>query len=127
MPRQKSKTGNDSMHHRATLDLSAALMMSALLSACSSNEGLLAPTPAIFAPPQNRAPVVGAQPTNAADELNLLYITDRAPIMDPQTNALSYGSERSHIMSFGSIDIRFEPDSNGAAGEMQLSGIREIG
>ena len=30
-------------------------------------------------------------------------------------------------MSFGSIDIRIEPDSNGAMGEMKLGGINEIG
>ena len=47
--------------------------------------------------------------------------------MDPQTNALSYGSERSRTMSFGSIDIRIEPDLNGAMGEMKLGGIKEIG
>ena len=40
------------------------------------------------------------------NDLNILYVTDRTPIADAQTNALSYGSERSRIMSFGSVDIR---------------------
>ena len=115
------------MHHRAALGFCAGLMGSALLGACSSNEGLLAPTSAIFSAPQNRAPVDSAQPINATGDLNLLYVTDRALTADPQTNALAYGSERSRTMSFGSIDIRIEPDSNGAAGEMQLGGIKEIG
>jgi esterase/lipase superfamily enzyme len=61
-----------------------------------------------------------------ASDLDLLYVTDRAPITDPQTNALSYGSERSRTMSFGSIEIRVEPNSN-ATGEMKLGAITEIG
>ena len=30
-------------------------------------------------------------------------------------------------MSFGSIDIRIEPDSSGGTGDMKLDGIEEIG
>jgi hypothetical protein len=30
-------------------------------------------------------------------------------------------------MSFGSVDIRTEPDSNGVMGEMKLGRVREIG
>ena len=115
------------MSHRAALGFYAGLMGLALLSACSPTEGLLTPTPANFAAPQDRAPVNSAQPIYTSNDLNLLYVTDRAPIADPQTNALSYGSERSRTMSFGSIDIRIEPDSNGAMGEMKLGGIKEIG
>ena len=125
--RKMSKRGNKSLSHRAALGFYAGLMGLALLSACSPTEGLLTPTPAIFAAPQDRAPVNSAQPIYTSNDLNLLYVTDRAPIADPQTNALSYGSERSRTMSFGSIDIRIEPDSNGAMGEMKLGGIKEIG
>jgi len=99
----------------------------ALLSACSPSEGLLTPTPANFAAPEDRAPVNSAEPVYPSNDLNLLYVTDRAPIADPQTNALSYGSERSRTMSFGSIDIRIESDSSEAMGEMKLGGIKEIG
>ncbi len=115
------------MSHRAAPGLCAGLMGLTLLSACSPTEGLLTPTPAIFAPPQDRAPVNSAQSIYKANDLKLLYVTDRAPIVDPQTNALSYGSERSRTMSFGSIDIHIEPDSNGAMGEMKLGEIKEIG
>src|ERR1700761_3816079 len=93
-------------------------LLAALLSACSTKE-LLAPTPAAFAPPPNR-PLAGAQPINASRDLNLLYVTDRAPVSDPRTTALSYGPERSRTMSFGSIDIRIEPDTSGGAGDMKL-------
>ena len=115
------------MRHRAPLGFSAGLMGAALLGACSPTNGLLTPTPAIFAPTQDRASVNTARPISTSDDLNLLYVTDRAPIANPQTNALSYGSERSHIMSFGSIDIRIGPDSSGAMGEMKLGGVKEIG
>ncbi len=120
------------MRHPAAFGFYAGLIGLALLSACSPPEGLLTPTPANFAAPQDRAPVNSAQPIHTSNDLNLLYVTDRAPIADPQTNALSYGSERSRTMSFGSIDIRIEPDSDGAIGEMKLGGtddgrIRNLG
>jgi esterase/lipase superfamily enzyme len=114
------------MRYWTRLGFSAGLLGAALLSACSTKE-LLAPTPAVFTAPQNRLPVDGAQPVNASGDLNLLYVTDRAPASDPQTTALPYGSERSRTMSFGSIDIRIEPDSSGATGDMKLDGIEEIG
>ncbi len=110
----------------APLGFSAGLLGAVLLSACSTKE-LLAPTPAAFAAPENRPPVDGAQPVNASGDLNLLYVTDRAPASDPQTTTLSYGSERSRTMSFGSIDIRVEPDSSGGTEEMKLDGVKEIG
>ncbi len=114
------------MRHWAVLGFSAGLLGTFLLSACSSRD-LLAPTPAAFDAARYRAPVDGARPTNASGDLNLLYVTDRAPIADPRTNALSYGSERSRTMSFGSITIRIEPDSSEPMGEMKLDGIHEIG
>src|SRR6476660_7294596 len=100
----KNEGGHSSMRFWAGLGFSTGLAGVALLSACSTQE-LLAPTPAVFTAPQNRLAVV-----NASGDLNLLYVTDRAPASDPQTTALSYGSERSRTMSFGSIDIRIEPD-----------------
>src|SRR5271165_3668027 len=98
------------MSRWAALGIAAGLMGTAFLSACSPDGGLKASTPALFAAPQNRAKVDSAEPVHTSDDLDLLYVTDRAPITDPQTNALSYGSERSYTMSFGSVDVRFEPD-----------------
>ncbi len=115
------------MRHRAPFGFPAGLMGAALLGACAPKEGLPAPTPAIFAARTNQAPVHSDSSIDTSEDLNLLYVTDRAPITDPQTNALSYGSERSRTMSFGSIDIRIEPDSTGATGETKLGEIKEIG
>src|SRR5271166_1082770 len=66
--RKMSKRGNKSLSHRAALGFCAGLMGLALLSACSPTEGLLTPTPAIFAAPQDRAPVEGAQPLSRAND-----------------------------------------------------------
>ena len=110
------------MSRRGAFGFYAGLMGLALLSACSPTEGLLTPTPANFAAPQDRAPVNSAQPIHPSNDLNLLYVTDRAPIVDPQTNALSYGSERSRTMSFGSIDIRIEPDFKRSHGRDEARG-----
>ena len=118
---------HEALNQGAALGFYSGLMGLALLSACSPTDGLLIPTPANFVAPQDRTPVNSAQPIYTSNDLNLLYVTDRAPIADPQTNALSYGSERSRTMSFGSIDIRIEPDSDGAVGEMKLGEIKEIG
>jgi esterase/lipase superfamily enzyme len=109
------------------LGFSVGLIGAAALSACSPKEGLLEPSPEILAIPRNQAMVASAQPAIASDDLRLLYITDRVKIADPQTGAFSYGSERSYTMSFGSIDVRVEPDSNGTMGEMKLATIKEIG
>src|SRR5208283_36399 len=113
------------MSRWAALGIAAGLMGTAFLSACSPDGGLKASTPALFAVPQNR--VDSAEPVRTSHDLNLLYITDRAPVADPQTGARSYGSERSYTMSFGSVDVRVEPDSNGPTGEMRLGAITEIG
>ena len=118
---------HQALNQRAALGFYSGLMGLALLSACSPTDGLLMPTPANFVAPQDRTPVNSAQTIYTSNDLNLLYVTDRAPIADPQTNALSYGSERSRTMSFGSIDIRIESDSSEAMGEMKLGGIKEIG
>jgi esterase/lipase superfamily enzyme len=126
--RQKAtKAKERSMRYLEAVRFSAGVIGAALLSGCSATEGSLAPRPAVFATPQNEAAVSSTQPAVASHDLNLLYITDRAKIVDPQTGAFSYGSERSYTMSFGSIDVRVEPDSTGAMGEMKLTTIQEIG
>src|SRR5271165_6320064 len=122
----KNSRGTKAMGRWAALGIAAGLMGTAFLSACAPDGSLTAPTSALFAAPQNRAMVDHAEPVQASDDLDLLYVTDRAPITDPQTNALSYGSVRSRTMSFGSIEIRVEPESN-AMGELKLGAITEIG
>src|SRR5271165_290075 len=110
----------------AAVGIAAGLIGAAVLSACSPDGGLKAPpTAALLLAPQNRPMADSAEPVHTSDDFDLLYVTDRAA--DPQTNALSYGSERSRTMSFGSIEIRIEPNSDGAMGEMKLGGIKEIG
>jgi hypothetical protein len=72
------------LSQRAALGFYAGLMGLVLLSACAPMEGLVTPTPGIFAAPQDRAPVSSAQPINTSNDFNLLYVTDRAPIRIPR-------------------------------------------
>jgi esterase/lipase superfamily enzyme len=125
--KQDKKNNKIALPYLDALGFCAGLIGAAALSACSPKEGLLAPTPTMFAAPQNQAMVASTEPANASDDFSLLYITDRAKIVDPQTGAFSYGSERSYTMSFGSIDVRVEPASDGTVGETKLSTIQEIG
>jgi esterase/lipase superfamily enzyme len=104
----------------------AALIGAALLGACSPKETLPSPASLVVGTPANPAAVEGARRVNAAEDLNLLYVTDRAKIVDPTTGAFSYGSERSYTMSFGSIDVRLS-GAMGDAGETRLAAIQEIG
>ncbi len=115
------------MRYMGAFGSSAGLIGAALLSACSPKDGLPGPTPAIYAAPQNQAAVDSAQSMSASEDLDLVYVTDRKQIADPQTGALSYGSDRSYTMSFGSIEMRVEPDSNAATGELKLVAVKEIG
>jgi esterase/lipase superfamily enzyme len=115
------------MRLKAVFGVLACLGGAVLLTACSPEDGGLAPTPTIFASAEARAMVDSDHSINDSDNLNLLYVTDRAPIADPETGALTYGSDRSRSISFGSIDLRVEPGSNGATGELKLGEVKEIG
>lgn len=99
----------------------------ALFSACSCTQSVVTQTTAIVAVAHDAERAREAKHASTPDELELLYVTDRAPLVNPQSNTLSYGSERSHAMSFGSIDMRIEPDAKGSPEELKLAGIQEIG
>ena len=99
------------MRHLGPLGPPAVLIGAALLGRLLA-EGTpsSSPTSLVVRAPDIRSPVEGAQSANSAEDLELLYVTDRAKIVDPTTGAFSYGSERSYTMSFGSIDVRAGPD-----------------
>ena len=78
-----------------------ALGAVALLVGCAGRPGLM-PTPRIYtgdvAPPLFTGP---APPTTSVD---LLYVTDRAPVTKPD-GSLAYSSDRSRSMAFGSVTV----------------------
>src|SRR5277367_2864687 len=103
----------------------AGLAIAAFLSACSP-EDALAPTPSIYAGPQATA-LVETRRLNSGDDLSLVYVTDRAPIADPATGALSYGAGRSSFMSFGTINAEVTPSTPTDPGRLKLGPPTEIG
>ena len=115
------------MRHLGSLGPPAVLIGAALLAACSPKELLPAsPASLVVRTPGNPSPVESAQSANSVEDIELLYVTDRAKTVDPATGAFSYGSERSYTMSFGSIDVRLS-NANGAAGDTTLAAVKEIG
>ena len=108
-------------------DLARALAGTAiggLLSACSPQDAL-APTPAIYA--GATALAENSRPSGDGEDLSLVYVTDRAPVADPATGALSYSAGRSPFMSFGTIDVDITPSTPTDTGKLKLGPVTEIG
>jgi esterase/lipase superfamily enzyme len=100
------------MLHRQIASL-IALCMVAILSACTPKNALM-PTPAIYAGPAARPIFAGTLAANPPHMLDLLYVTDREPIAGPR-GELAYSTNRSRVMTFGSIALAIE-DEEGKAG-----------
>ena len=81
------------------LSLSGAIL---LLQACTSIPALM-PTPNIMAH-ANAYPAASINPLHRSNLVDLLYITDRAPGLNEQ-GLLSYGSDRSASLAYGSALI----------------------
>jgi esterase/lipase superfamily enzyme len=114
------------MRHLCSPGPPVVLMGAVLLGACTPNALLPQPTSLAVRTPEDQPVVASAQRDAPAPDLDLLYVTDRAKTANP-TGAVSYGPERSYTMSFGSIDVRAGSGSSGAAGDMSLAAITELG
>ena len=67
-----------------------------------------------------------ARPGRQGD-LSILYVTDRAPIVGPD-GTLSYGSDRSRTMSFGSMGLAAaDGGSSNSKTDLSIAETREIG
>lgn len=107
-----------------------------LLVACSPQD-TLAPTPSIYVGQGAKPMLDNLQSADGRDDFSLLYVTDRAPVTDPATGALTYGAGRSRFLSFGSVDVSIrepvatDPASASSASasksEMKLGAANEIG
>src|SRR5208337_2784074 len=114
------------MHLKRLLWGLTGVAIAVSVSACSP-EDALAPTPSIYAGPQATALIDNPRSTGG-DDLGLIYVTDRAPMTDPATGALSYGAGRSRFMSFGTVDVDVIPPSSPTdAGKLKLGAVSEIG
>jgi esterase/lipase superfamily enzyme len=95
-------------HRRQTL---AVLAVAALLAAgCASKPRQLMPTPVVYQAPGGE-PVVTlpAEQRGHSTDVDLLYITDRAPQTDPESD-LPYGQQRAKRIEFGSARVEIGPD-----------------
>jgi esterase/lipase superfamily enzyme len=87
-----------------------ALLAALLASGCATGPRQLMPTPTLYQLPSGR-PVfdqVAQLRQPRGPDLDLLYITDRAPQSDPD-NPLPYGQQRARHIAFGSAQVRVVP------------------
>jgi esterase/lipase superfamily enzyme len=87
-----------------------ALLAALLASGCATGPRQLMPTPTLYQLPGGQ-PLFdrAAQPRQPRDpDLDLLYITDRAPQSGPD-NPLPYGQQRARHIAFGSAEVRVGP------------------
>jgi esterase/lipase superfamily enzyme len=89
----------------------AVLAVAALLAAgCASKPRQLMPTPVVYQEPGGE-PLL-TQPSElrgASTDVDLLYITDRGPETDPESD-LPYGQSRARRIEFGSARVEIGPD-----------------
>ncbi|MDX1433212.1 MAG: alpha/beta hydrolase [Gammaproteobacteria bacterium] len=78
------------------------------LGGCASNRPMM-PTPTVYAAGVE-APFTGLPAARRSAELDILYITDRAP--DAEAGPLLYGSGRSPSIAFGNAVVRIGPDAS---------------
>jgi esterase/lipase superfamily enzyme len=87
------------------LPCAGALAALAVLAGCSSTFPLM-PTPMLYAGKAGRPLFAKAPPAQHTLDLDLLYVTDRAPRTDPD-DPLPYTAERSRALAFGAASVKF--------------------
>jgi len=88
-----------------------SMMLSALLllAGCAGSSRTMMPVPNVYTGDSPRELFQELPEELRGSELDLLYVTDRAPETDSEEN-LVYGSGRSHSPAFGSAVVRILPD-----------------
>jgi esterase/lipase superfamily enzyme len=78
-----------------------------LLTGCASQRPLM-PTPSLYTGAEARPLFVEVPTERRIPSIDLLYVTNRAPVADQQ-GKLSYGSQRSKSVAFGSAKVELGP------------------
>ena len=81
----------------------AGLALASILGACNSDHSSM-PTPAIYVGAGAKPMFESASANHGANNIDLFYVTDRAPIIAPD-GSLSYGVDRSRHTSLGSLTV----------------------
>jgi esterase/lipase superfamily enzyme len=85
------------------------ILWAVLLSAgCATTERALMPTPSIYQMPGGRPVFDSREDAARSPNLDLVYITDRAPDTSAE-GTLPYGEERAKRIAFGSAEVRMVP------------------
>jgi esterase/lipase superfamily enzyme len=79
-----------------------------LIGGCATGARPLMPTPALYQLPGGQAVFDLPPESRLSPDLDLLFITDRAPQTDPE-RTLPYGEERARQIAFGSAQVRVVP------------------
>jgi hypothetical protein len=91
-------------HFRMALPALAIL----LLGACSTERSLM-PTPLVYTGLASRIFRSDVPTTRRQPDIDLLYITDRAPSTGPD-DSLPYGEDRARSVAFGAAIVNLGPD-----------------
>lgn len=92
---------------RLLIVLSLPLLM--VLGGCSTPPRTLMPTPLLYQDPAGPTPFSQTVAGRRQPTVDLLYVTDRAPETNPESN-LPYGEERGRRLVFGSAQVRMPAD-----------------
>jgi len=89
----------------------AALLAIVILTGCAGPR-LLMPTPVVYLAPSGQPVFEQTTVEELRPEVDLLFITDRGPPLDPDF-PLPYGQQRSTSIAFGSAKVRILPELSG--------------
>src|SRR5262245_52076453 len=83
----------------------ACVAVALALAGCATTTRPLMPTPMLYVGPEAK-PLFGPSTERQSPDLDLLFITDRAPATDPD-DPLPYSALRSRSIAFGSTTVEF--------------------
>jgi len=98
------------MPRRASRFTIIAMVTLLAATGCASKPRQLMPTPVVYQTP-NGEPVITlpAETRSASTDVDLLYLTDRGPETNPESD-LPYGQDRAKRIEFGSARVEIGPD-----------------
>jgi esterase/lipase superfamily enzyme len=96
--------------------VAVGLLAALLIGGCATSARQLMPTPTLYQLPGGQPVFDLPKEARRSPDLDLLYITDRAPptaaelaAQDPDQGPLTYGQDRARRIAFGSAQVRVEP------------------
>jgi len=115
------------------------LSVALLLAGCASTGRELMPTPTLYRDPGGQPVFNLRRDARPSPDVNLLYVTDRAPETVPEST-LPYGQERARHIVYGTAEVRMVPPldwetlrEQSQRGErthvinLELGGVHELG